>query len=368
MVDLVNQYASVKNEIDQAIQQVIDSSQFINGPAVTEFVEQLSNYLHVPHSLGCGNGTDAIQIALMALDLAPGDEIITTPFTFVASVEVISLLKLKPIFVDIDPATFNIDVSKVEAAITEKTKAIIPVHLFGQSVDMQSLMGIARRHNLRVIEDNAQSIGCKAIIDGERHRTGTIGDFGTLSFFPSKNLGCYGDGGALSTRSKTLYNRAKMIAKHGSKVKYFYDAIGINSRLDSIQASILSIKLAHLDHYISRRQEVASYYDSKLSSISGLIIPKRVEYSNHVFHQYTIRIREGRDELQLALKENQIPSMIYYPKPLHLQPAYSYLGYTEGSFPEAELASKEVLSLPMHTELDSDQLHYITNSIRSFFT
>lgn len=367
MVDLVSQYTSIKKDIDHGIQAVIDSSRFINGPAVSQFTDHLSTYLGCHHSLGCGNGTDAIQIALMALGLEPGDEVITTPFTFVATVEVISLLKLKPVFVDIDPDTFNLDVSKIQAAISPKTKVILPVHLFGQSADMSRIMEIAEEHNLYVIEDNAQSIGCDVSYQGQMQKTGTIGHFGTLSFFPSKNLGCYGDGGALSSTDETLFNKATMIAKHGSKVKYYYDAVGINSRLDAMQAAILDVKLRHLNTYISRRREAADHYDAMLSDMDGLILPKRASYSSHVFHQYTMRVLDRRDELKDHLKTQGIPSMVYYPKPLHLQPAYEYLGYSQGDFPLSEQYGEEVLSIPMHTELDAEQLSFITDSIKSFF-
>jgi dTDP-4-amino-4,6-dideoxygalactose transaminase len=367
MVDLVSQYTTIKPQIDEAIQEVIDSSRFINGPSVKEFVSNLSGYLGSKYTLGCGNGTDAIQIALMALDLEPGDEVITTPFTFVATIEVICLLGLKPVFVDIDPRTFNLDVSKIESAITSKTKVILPVHLYGQSTDMEPLVTIARKHNLYIIEDNAQSIGCEVKVDGAMHKTGTIGDFGTLSFFPSKNLGAFGDGGSVNCEDEELFQKATMIAKHGSKLKYYYDMVGINSRLDSIQAAILDVKLSNLDSYITSRRAAAVRYDELLQDVDALTLPWRAPYSSHVYHQYTMRVKENRDELKAYLIENKIPSMIYYPKALHLQPAYQYLGYGVGDFPVAERCCTEVLSLPMHTELDSDQLNHIGETIHSFY-
>lgn len=367
MVDLVSQYTSIKPQIDEAIHEVIDSSRFINGPTVKEFVCNLSGYLGSKYTLGCGNGTDAIQIALMALDLEPGDEVITTPFTFVATIEVIGLLGLKPVFVDIDPRTFNLDVSKIESAITERTKVVLPVHLYGQSTDMQPLLKVAQKHNLYVIEDNAQSIGCEVQVDGVTHKTGTIGDFGTLSFFPSKNLGAFGDGGSVSCNDEELFQKATMIAKHGSKVKYYYDMIGINSRLDSIQAAILDVKLSNLDQYITKRQTAAAKYDEMLKDVDALTLPFRAQYSSHVFHQYTMRVKENRDELKIFLSDHKIPSMIYYPKALHLQPAYQYLGYKPGDFPVTEMCCNEVLSLPMHTELDAEQLDYIGETIHSYY-
>ncbi len=363
MVDLVSQYTAIKQEIDQEIQNVINSSIYINGPKVGEFACNLAGYVESKYALGCGNGTDAIQIALMALDLQPGDEVITTPFTFVATVEVISLLGLVPKFVDIDPQTFNLDVSQLEDVITDRTRVILPVHLFGQATEMSRLMTIANKHNLSVIEDNAQSIGCDVKVGEKWQKTATVGDFGTFSFFPSKNLGCYGDGGAIVANKEEHYTRAKMIAKHGSKLKYHYDVIGINSRLDAMQAAILDVKLQYLDDYIQRRQHAAEIYDTSLAEIEGVTIPHRADYSTHVFHQYTLRVNANRDKLKEDLAAQGIPSMIYYPKALHLQPAYQYLGYKEGDFPHAELACKEVLSLPMHTELSIDQQNFIIDNL-----
>jgi len=366
MVDLVSQYTAIKKEIDQEIQNVIDSSIFINGPKVGEFACNLAGYVGSQYALGCGNGTDAIQIALMALDLEAGDEVITTPFTFVATVEVIVLLGLVPRFVDIDPHTFNLDVNQLESVITNRTRVILPVHLFGQAADMSHLMTIAKKHNLYVIEDNAQSIGCDVKVGEEWHKTATVGDFGTFSFFPSKNLGCYGDGGAIVAKHEEHFNQARVIAKHGSKVKYYYDTIGINSRLDAMQAAILDVKLQYLDDYIQRRQHAAEIYDTFLDEVDGLTIPHRADYSTHVYHQYTLRVNAKRDQLKDSLKEQGIPAMIYYPKALHLQPAYQYLGYKEGDFPQAELACQEVLSLPMHTELTIDQQNFIVDNIKNY--
>jgi len=368
MVDLVSQYTAIKEEIDQGIQNVINSSIFINGPQVSEFTQNLAKYVNSQYAIGCGNGTDAIQIALMALDLNPGDEVITTPFTFVATVEVIALLNLVPRFVDIDPKTFNLDIDQVEAAITDKTQVILPVHLFGQSTDMSKLMAIAKQHDLAVIEDNAQSIGCDVKVNGEWKKTASVGNFGTFSFFPSKNLGCYGDGGAVVANIEDHYNQAKMIAKHGSNVKYYYDTVGINSRLDAMQAAVLNVKLQYLDKYIDHRQRAAEIYDTFLYEIDDLTIPHRADYSTHVFHQYTLRVNGKRDDLKNYLKEQGIPSMIYYPKALHLQPAYQYLGYKLGDFPQAELASSEVLSLPMHTEITIDQQNFIIGHIKNFLS
>lgn len=367
MVDLARQYQKIKKEIDAGIQEVIDNTQFINGDATRNLAISLASYNGSAHCLPCANGTDALQIALMALGLKPGDEVITVPFTFVATVEVVALLGLKPVFVDIDPKTFNMDMSKVEEAITPATKCIIPVHLFGQSAEMETLMAIAEKHGLFVIEDNAQALGCDFKgRDNKRKKTGSIGHIGTTSFYPTKNLGGYGDSGALFTNANTLADAIRMITNHGSDRKYYYDSIGVNSRLDSIQAAILNAKLPHLDEYNRQRRQAADYYDRLLSDVPGITLPYRASYSDHVFHQYTIRVEKGRDELQAFLKEKNIPSMIYYPVPLHMSSAYGYYGYKEGDFPVSELAAKEVLSLPMHTELDAEQMEYITAAIREY--
>jgi dTDP-4-amino-4,6-dideoxygalactose transaminase len=366
MVDLYGQYFRIKDEIDTAIQDVIRSSVFIKGGKVNEFEDHLSKYLQAG-VIACGNGTDALQLAFMALELQPGDEVITTPFTFVATAEVLALLGLKPVFTDVSPETFNMDVSAIEAAITPRTKAILPVHLFGQSADMESINEIAERHNLFVVEDAAQSLGTEYIFrTGEKRKSGTIGTIGCTSFFPSKNLGAFGDGGALFTTDEKLAARIRSIANHGMKVRYYYDRIGVNSRLDSIQAAILDVKLKYLDQYVTARQEVADWYDTHLSGIDAVRLPVRVPCSTHSFHQYTIRT-EKRDQLQEFLKSKGIPSMVYYPKAIHLQEAYRYLGYREGDFPVTEALTREVLSLPMHTEMDTGQLGYITDNVRFFY-
>lgn len=359
MVDLKGQYIKIKNEIDEAIHSVLDSTAFINGGAVTSFAKNLAGYLEVKHVIPCANGTDAIQIALMALNLEPGDEIITTPFTFIATAEVINLLRLKPVFVDVDQQTFNIDPAKIEKAITKKTKCIIPVHLYGQPADIYSIMQIANKHNLIVIEDNAQSIGATY----KNKKVGSFGHIGTTSFFPSKNLGCYGDGGAITTNDDKLAETLKMIVNHGSKVKYYHDVVGVNSRLDTIQAAILDVKLKYLDSYITARQKAAAFYDKSFSRLENISIPFRASNCTHVFHQYTLTIKNNRDELKSKLDKSGIPSMVYYPVPLHLQKAYLYCGYKKGDFPISEYLAERVLSLPMHTELTEDQLEHITQSV-----
>ena len=366
MADLYGQYLNIKEEVDQSIQQVIESAIFIKGGKVTEFEQHLKEYMGCP-VITCGNGTDALQIAFMALELKPGDEVITTPFTFVATAEVLALLGLKPVFVDVNPGTFNIDIEKIEAVITSRTRAILPVHLFGQSVNMEQVMAIARKYDLYVVEDAAQSLGTDYWSgDGKNLKSGTIGHIGCTSFFPSKNLGAFGDGGAIFSRNEELAARIRSIANHGMKVRYYYERIGVNSRLDSIQAAILDVKLKYLDNYIQARLTAADWYDRHLGHLEDLIIPMRVTYSSHSYHQYTIRTGM-RDELQAFLKVRGIPSMIYYPSPIHLQEAYRYLGYNEGDFPVAEQLSREVLSLPMHTEMNEDQLGYITDTILEFF-
>jgi UDP-2-acetamido-2-deoxy-ribo-hexuluronate aminotransferase len=366
MADLYGQYLHIKTEVDAAIQEVIQSSVFIKGGKVTEFERHLSDYLQ-SRVITCGNGTDALQLAFMALELNPGDEVITTPFTFVATVEVLALLGLKPVFVDVCPATFNMDVAAIEAVITPKTRAILPVHLFGQSADMESINAIAASHHLFVVEDAAQSLGADYIFaSGERKKSGTIGTIGCTSFFPSKNLGAFGDGGALFTGDEELAAKIRSIANHGMKVRYYYDRIGVNSRLDSLQAAILDVKLKYLEQYVAARQTAATWYDNHLSGIEALHLPVRVPYSTHSFHQYTLRTG-NRDQLQAFLKSRGIPSMVYYPKAIHLQEAYRNLGYREGDFPVAETLTREVLSLPMHTEMDEGQLRYITDTIRNYF-
>ncbi len=354
MVDLNGQYLRIKTEIDDAIQSVIDSTAFIQGKEVQEFASALSKYLDGVHVITCGNGTDALQIAMMALDLKPGDEVILPVHSYAATVEVTALLGLIPVFVDVDPDTFNIDVNQVEKLINKKTKAIVPVHLYGQCADMDALMAMASKHNIKVIEDAAQSIGGKY----KNTFSGTIGDVGTTSFFPSKNLGCFGDGGAIMTRSAVLAEEIRMIANHGQKKKYHHERIGVNSRLDTIQAALLKVKLKYLEEYEKKRNAVADFYDSRLENVT---IPIRSKNSTHVFHQYTIKTKR-RDELKLFLQGKSIPTMIYYPVPLHHQNAYRQ----EKSFPVAEQLSKEVLSLPIHTEMTAEQLDYICKSINEF--
>ena len=366
MVDLHNQYLKIKDDIDAAIQDVIDKGYFINGAPVHNFAKNLEEYLNIKHVIPCANGTDAIQIALMALKLQPGDEVITTPFTFVATAEVIALLRLKPVFVDIHPDTFNIDENKIEAAITTKTKCIIPVHLFGQTANMEKIMQIAEKHNLYVVEDNAQAIGADySFSDGTVKKAGTIGHIGCTSFYPSKNLGCYGDGGAIFCNDDQLADNIKVICNHGSKVKYYYDAIGVNSRLDSMQAGILNVKLRKLDEYIAARQKAADYYDKALGGIPGITTPFRAAFTSHVFHQYTLLIEDNRADIQQKLNDAGIPNMIYYPVPLHLHSAYNSDGYKMGDFPVSENAALRVLSLPMHTELTETMLSQICEEIKS---
>ncbi|RLD48632.1 MAG: transcriptional regulator [Bacteroidetes bacterium] len=368
MVDLKGQYLKIKNEVNDSIAEVIESSAFINGPKVKQFQQNLENYLSVKHVIPCGNGTDALQIALMALGLKPGDEVITANFTFIATVEVVALLGLKLKLVDVDPETFNLNVKQVEESVSPDTKAIVPVHVFGQGANMEEILRIAEKNNLFVIEDTAQAIGADYMFDnGTKKKLGTIGTVGCTSFFPSKNLGCYGDGGALYTNDDKLAGKIRQIANHGSKVKYFHDEIGVNSRLDSIQAAILNVKLNYLDDYIAARQKAADFYDSAFKNHPNIIIPIRDKKTTHVFHQYTIKVKNiDRDGLKEFLNENDIPAMIYYPYPLHLQNAYKYLGYKENDFPVTEELSKVVLSLPMHTELSEDQLKYITEKVLEY--
>jgi len=366
MSDLYGQYLTMKEEIDTAIQEVIKSTQFIKSGKAIDFEQKLSEYLDAS-VISCGNGTDALQIAFMALGLQPGDEVITTPFTFVATVETAVLLGLKPVFVDVCPETYNMDFSQVEAAVTPKTKVILPVHLFGQCANLEEITTIAKQHKLFVVEDACQALGTDYIFkDGTKQKAGTIGHIGCNSFFPSKNLGAFGDGGAIFTRDEKLASIIRSIANHGMKAKYQYERIGVNSRLDSMQAAILEVKLKYFDKHIHARQEAAAYYDEHLKGIAGLDIPGRVEYSTHTFHQYTLKV-EKREELQNFLKSKGIPSMVYYPNVLHLQNAYKHLGYKKGDFPVSEKLAKSVLSLPMHTELDEEQLEYIVSNIRKFF-
>ena len=368
MVDLIGQYQKIQSEIDKAVLDVIHSAAFINGPEVKGFQAELEKYLGAKHVIPCANGTDALQIAMMALDFQPGDEVITADFTYVATAEVIALLKLKPVLVDVNPETFTIDPKAIEAAITPKTKAIVPVHLFGQCADMDAIMDIAQRHHLYVLEDTAQAIGANyKLKSGEIKKAGTIGTVGCTSFFPSKNLGCYGDGGALYTNDDQLAKKIRMIANHGQSVQYYHDEIGVNSRLDSIQAAILRIKLRHLDEYAAARQYVADYYDKAFANHPKIVTPVRFPSSDHVFHQYTLVLKGAdRNKLREYLAELEIPAMIYYPVPLHLQKAYRDPRYKEGSFPVTEWLCANVISLPIHTEMTDEVLKLITSKVLEF--
>jgi UDP-2-acetamido-2-deoxy-ribo-hexuluronate aminotransferase len=368
MVDLSSQYEAIKTEVNTAINEVLTTAHFIGGPVVTKFQQAFEAYLNVKHVIPCANGTDALQIALMALGLKPGDEVITPSFTYIATTEVIALLGLRPVFVDVDPDTYCIDPTKIEAAITSKTKAIVPVHLYGQAADMESIMTIAQQHNLAVVEDNAQAIGSDYYFkDGTIAKLGTIGDIGCTSFFPSKNLGCYGDGGAMYTNNSELAERLKMIANHGQKQKYFHEIVGCNSRLDAMQAAVLNVKLPRLDMYIAARRKVADRYDEILGKSDKIIVPKRTNYSKHVFHQYTIQlVGLDRDALQRYLAEKEIPSMIYYPKPAHKQPLFETFEIGELDLPVTESLTKSVISLPIHTEMLPEQQDYICAEVLNF--
>ncbi len=360
MVDLQKQYQRIKTEIDQSIQECIDSAGFINGPKVRAFQSALEDYLDVKHVIPCGNGTDALQIALMALDLQPGDEVIVPAFTYVATAEVIALLHLKPVMVDVDPATFNLTAEIIEKAITPQTKAVVPVHLFGQTSDMEPIMEMAARHQIYVIEDNAQAIGSDyTFSDGRQQKAGTIGHIGTTSFYPSKNLGCYGDGGAMFTNDDQLAARLRMVANHGQEKRYYHSIIGVNSRLDAMQAAVLGVKLNHLNEYASSRQRVADFYDRAFANVSQIQGPVRQPNSNHVFHQYTIRVAAAqRDALKAYLSERGIPTMIYYPVPLYKQKAFQEL-YSGDELAVTESLCQSVLSLPIHTEMEEEVLEYI---------
>lgn len=368
MVDLVGQYQRLKGEIDTAMQAVIESSAFINGPQVKEFSSHLATYLQVPHVVTCGNGTDALQIALMALKLQPGDEVIVPAFTYAAAAEVVALLGMIPVLVDVDPRTFNLDVKKIEPAISSRTKAIIAVHLFGQSCDMEPLMKVATKYSLYVIEDNAQSIGADyTFTDGITRKAGTIGHIGTTSFFPSKPLACYGDGGALITADEQLAERIRMIANHGQERKYQHKIIGCNSRLDTLQAALLDVKLKHMVEFTEARIRVAARYDEALQTCDNLILPLKAPFSSHVYHQYTVQVRQGqRNALQEYLKGKGIPSMVYYPLPLQAQDAFKWLARTPGVMEEALHLSQSVLSLPIHTEMHDDEQTYIIETIRAY--
>jgi UDP-2-acetamido-2-deoxy-ribo-hexuluronate aminotransferase len=368
MVDLKSQYQKINIEIDNAINQVVESSAFINGPAVKDFQNALEKYLGVKHVIPCANGTDALQVAMMALGLKPGDEVITTSFTFIATAEVIALLGLTPVLVDVNPDTFNIDPERIRKAITPKTKAIVPVHLFGQCAEMEEIIKISEEYKLFIIEDACQAIGADYFFnDGTHKKAGTLTEVGCTSFFPSKNLGCFGDGGAIFTNNDALADELRVIVNHGMKVRYYHDKIGVNSRLDSIQAAVLNVKLKYLDEYAKARRQAADFYDKVFKDHPKLKTPFRYQKSSHVFHQYTLITNDiDRLALQDYLQKNGIPAMIYYPVALHMQKAYIDPRYKEGDFPVTEMLCKSVISLPMHTELDAEQLNFITQTILDF--
>lgn len=368
MVDTRTQYHHIKEEVDKAVLEVMESSAFINGKPVQEFAGNLSAYLGAKFTIPCANGTDALQIAMMALGLQPGDEVITPSFTYIATTEVIALLKLKPVFVEVDPQTFCIDPAAIEKAITPRTKAIVPVHLYGHAAPMEEIMALAKKHQLYVIEDNAQAIGCDyTFADGSVKKTGTIGDIGCTSFYPSKNLGAFGDGGAIFTNDEALSVKLRMIANHGQQKKYYHEIVGCNSRLDTIQAAILDIKLKHLDEYIAARRAAADFYDKAFAGHPKITVPYRASYSHHVFHQYTL-ILEGvdRDALSQYLAAQQVPSMIYYPVPGHKQKMFEQFGSGSQVLPVTDWLTERVISLPIHTELDGEQLTFITQQVLAF--
>ncbi len=368
MVDLKKQYKKIKEKVDKAVIDVLESSAFINGKPVHDFAEALGDYVGSSHVIPCANGTDALQIAMMALGLQPGDEVITPSFTYIATTEVVALLKLKPVFAEVNKKTFCIDVEELEKIITPKTKAIVPVHLYGQAANMEAIMKIANEKNIAVIEDNAQAIGCDYFFkDGSKKKTGSIGTIGTTSFFPSKNLGAYGDGGAIFTNDNALAEQMKMIANHGQSKRYFHDVVGCNSRLDTVQAAILNIKLKHLDDYISARMKVADFYDNAFANHPKITTPFRAAYCNHVFHQYTLILNNAdRDGLNTYLASKNIPSMIYYPVPGHRQKMFESFGGLSYNLPTTDWLTERVISLPIHTELDEEQLQFITSSVLDF--
>ena len=370
MVDLKRQYLKIKNEVDEAILKVLDTTSFINGKAVSDFSAHLASYLDVEQVIPCGNGTDALQIAMMALDLQPGDEVITPSFTYIATTEVIALLRLKPVFVDVDASTFCITADAIRKAITPKTKAIVPVHLYGQSAPMEEIMSIAKEHNLFVIEDNAQAIGADITFsNGKTYKTGTIGHIGCTSFFPSKNLGGYGDGGAIITKDAGLAEKIRMIANHGQSKRYYHDMVGCNSRLDSIQAAVLNIKLKHLDEYNEARRIAASFYDQAFASNPKITTPVTATGNTHVFHQYTMILHDAdRDGLVEYLSTQSIPAMIYYPVPAHRQKMFAFLNLPEVELPVTDWLTYRVVSLPIHTELDKEQLEHITHHVNTYLT
>lgn len=369
MVDLKSQYLKIKKEIDQALLDAVGEGAFINGPQVKALGTNLEKFNKVKRVVTCGNGTDALQIAMMGLSFKPGDEVIVPAFTYIATVEVIALLGLIPKFIDVIEDTFELDYSQLESLINKKTVGVIPVHLFGQCSNMEFILEIAKRNNIAVIEDTAQAMGAEYIYkDGSKAFAGTLGDIGTTSFFPSKNLGCFGDGGALLTQNKELGELLHMIANHGQRKKYYHEVIGVNSRLDTVQAAILNVKLKYLNDYSQARQKVANKYDEAFKSVSGFVVPARTNYSTHVFNQYTCRVENGkREELKTYLQEKGIPTMVYYPVPVHLQEAYSVYGYERGDFPVAERLCGEVISLPIHTEMKADVQEYIIENILNFF-
>lgn len=369
MVNLHDQYLAIKDEIDRAIAGVVDSCHFINGPDISAFETELANYLGVKHIIACANGTDALQLAFMSLGLEEGDEVITPSFTYAATAEVLGLLNLVPVFVDVDPYNFNIDVKKIEKSISAKTKAILPVHLFGGTANMEAIKTIADKYGLYIVEDNAQAIGAEYLYsNGSIKKTGTIGELGTLSFFPSKNLGCFGDGGAVITNNDELAAKVRMIAKHGQSKKYYHEVIGCNSRLDSIQAAVLRVKLNYLDNYTQKRREAAAVYDKLLSGVKGITVAINPSYSAHVYHQYTIRVENNRDGLQQHLKEKGISSVIYYPVPLHMQKAFMSIPNRKGDLSVTEEIKGQVLSLPIDTEISLEQQEYICTTIKEYNT
>lgn len=369
MVDTKSQYLKIKTEVDAAIQQVLDSAAYINGKAVQDFTAQLNSYVGTKFTIPCANGTDALQIAMMALGLQPGDEVITPSFTYIATTEVVALLRLTPVFVDVDIQTFCMDTNALRKAITPKTKAIVPVHLYGQAANMEEILAIAAEHNLYVIEDNAQAIGCTyQFSNGTSQKTGSMGTIGCTSFYPSKNLGAYGDGGAIFTNDEALATKLRMTANHGQITRYYHDLVGCNSRLDSIQAAILGIKLQHLDAYNAARIQVANYYNTAFANIEQLQTPVVASYCNHVYHQYTLIVKDGRrDALMEHLAQHKIPSMIYYPVPGHKQKMFEGMQISIPELPVTDWLTERVISLPVHTELDEEQLSYISNAVKSFF-
>lgn len=368
MVDLKTQYQKIKAEVDKAVIDVLESSAFINGKPVKDFSDALAAYLGVKHVIPCANGTDALQISMMALDLQPGDEVITPSFTYIATTEVVALLRLKPVFVDVDADTFCMDVDALRKAITPKTKAIVPVHLYGQAANMEAILQIASEHNLHVIEDNAQAIGCDYTFnDGTVKKTGTMGTVGCTSFFPSKNLGCYGDGGAMCTNDDALAHKLRMIANHGQQKRYYHEVVGCNSRLDTVQAAILNIKLKDLDNYIAARNGAAAFYNKAFANHPQITTPYIAPYTNHVFHQYTLKLEGAdRDGLNEYLAQKNIPSMIYYPVPGHRQEMFAGMGGAAYHLPVTDWLTERVISLPIHTELDEEQLNLITSSVLEY--